>query len=86
MSRGVVICYDVYGIVGRGSSEHLGLFTNFSKAEKEAKKACKNYPSGVEIDYNVYDKDSVKAGDADKVYRIQTKCYLNGKFIETLKG
>lgn len=47
--------YEVWGRIEEGCSEFLGLFTEFRKAEREAKQASKRYPLGADIDCCVTD-------------------------------
>ena len=77
-----VICYDVWGRIGEGTSEHLGFYTNFRKAEREAKCASRNFPFGAEIDCNIYDADSVKDGEPDCCGLQKTLKYVAGKYVE----
>lgn len=67
--------YEVWGRIEEGCSEVLGLFTEFRKAEREAKQASTRYPLGADIDCCVIDV----WGDYDKIRCEQLSLTDKGK-------
>lgn len=80
-----VICYDVYGRIAEGNSEHIGFFKSLREATQVAKRESWNYPLGVDIDFNVYDADSVERGEPDKLACQQTRWYVGGVFNKVIR-
>ena len=76
--------YEVWGRIDEGCSEFLGLFTEFSKAEREAKQASKRYPLGADIDCCVIDVWGDGCGDYDKIRCEQVRWYVGGKFKKSV--
>lgn len=85
MFRSKIICYDVYGRIAEGNSEHIGFFKSLREATQVAKRESWNYPLGADIDFNAYDADSVERGEPDCMGCQQTKWYYNGKIIKVSK-